>query len=215
MWLHITYLKEMENIMKKKLLAIILLLSLALSGCGESSQDEKLNKIAEKLAAQLEEQNFGKMAEFSERDKYYFTFETTTVDGETWNSDNFANSKITMINVWGTYCNPCLAEMPFLGELAAEYDAAEFQVVGVVCDIMEGDSAENIDRAKVLIEEAKAAYPHLLVNDSVNSSFMQVVSLVPTTFFVRSDGSLAGCIAGAMEKESWKALIDDLLSKKK
>lgn len=149
----------------------------------------------------------------SAEEKYFVTFEAATTDGEAWNSDKFANSKLTMINVWATYCNPCLAEMPDLGELAAEYNAADFQIVGVVSDVMADDSADNIDFAKQLITETKANYPHLLLNESLYMSFVGAVSAVPTTFFVRQDGSMVGYLTGAMDKENWKTLIDDLLSK--
>jgi len=44
-------------------------------------------------------------------------------------------------------------------------------------------------------------------------SFVGAVSAVPTTFFVRQDGSMVGYLTGAMDKENWKTLIDDLLSK--
>ena len=148
-----------------------------------------------------------------EETPYYVTFTANTVEGEEWNSDKFASSELTMINVWATYCNPCLSEMPDLGELAAEYDSAEFQMIGVVSDVMEGDSEKNIDYAKQLIEETKAAYPHLLLNESLYMSFVGAVSAVPTTFFVRQDGSLVGYLTGAMDKESWKALVEELLAK--
>ena len=151
-------------------------------------------------------------ADESTEEKYYVTFEANTVDGEPWNSDNLANSRLTMINVWATYCNPCLSEMPDLGELAAEYDAAEFQIIGVVSDVMEGDSADNIEYAKELITETKADYPHLLLNESLYMSFVGAISAVPTTFFVRQDGSMVGYLTGAMDKENWKMLIDDLLA---
>ena len=40
-------------------------------------------------------------------------FETTDLDGNTVNSaDLFAASKLTMINIWGTFCGPCISEMP-------------------------------------------------------------------------------------------------------
>ena len=128
-------------------------------------------------------------------------------------ADVFAGHKITMVNVWATYCNPCLSEMPDLGELAAEYDHAEFQIVGVVSDVMSDDSVKNIDYAKQLITETKANYPHLLLNESLYMSFVGAVSAVPTTFFVRQDGSLVGYLTGALPKDNWKTLIDDLLSK--
>jgi thiol-disulfide isomerase/thioredoxin len=103
--------------------------------------------------------------------------------------------------------------MPALGELAAEYDKAQFQIVGIVCDVMEDDSEKNIGYAKQLIAETKADYPHLLLNESLYTSLVGAVSAVPTTFFVRQDGSLVGYLTGAMPKENWKALIDDLLVK--
>lgn len=148
----------------------------------------------------------------AEEEKYYLTFEATTTEGEAWNSDQLANSKMTMINVWATYCNPCLSEMPDLGELAAEYDASEFQIVGIVSDVMADASAKDIAYARELITETKADYPHLLLNESLYTSFVGAVSAVPTTFFVRQDGSLIGYLTGAMNKENWKQLIEQLLS---
>ena len=234
--------------MRKKLLAITLLATLILSGCGNSNSNGELDKLtneikinqdgtgkgqeetkeaakapAEGSAASSEddvteasgaENNASNDSEEKNtaEEKYFVTFEATTTEGEAWNSDKFANSKLTMINVWGTYCNPCLSEMPDLGELASEYDSTEFQIVGVISDVMEGDSADNIDYAKELITETKADYPHLLLNESLYMSFVGAISAVPTTFFVRQDGSMVGYITGAMVKDDWKALIDDLLS---
>lgn len=162
--------------------------------------------------------NSGKEADSEEQQDeaedapYFVTFQANTVDGEAWNSEKFAEAELTMINVWATYCNPCLSEMPDLGELAAEYDAAKFQIIGVVSDVMEGDDTETVDFVRKLITETKADYPHLLLNDSLYMSFVGAVSAVPTTFFVRQDGSMVGYLTGAMEKENWKALIDDLLA---
>ena len=215
--------------MKKRILALILLAALAITGCGGSKPNEELdnftneiivdsegsvqNPATEPTTAPTAEPTNGAEESPSEEEKYFVTFEAATTDGEVWNSDKFANSKLTMINVWATYCNPCLAEMPDLGELAAEYNAADFQIVGVVSDVMADDSADNIDYAKQLISETKANYPHLLLNESLYMSFVGAVSAVPTTFFVRQDGSMVGYLTGAMDKENWKALIDDLLAK--
>ena len=222
--------------MKKKLLAMTLIVAFILTGCGAGKPNAELGKFADEIipnqgstvpgpeattapttaptdAVTEEDSSTESEADSTAEDKYYLTFEATTTDGTAWNSDRFADSKLTMINVWGTYCNPCLSEMPDLGELAAEYDSVLFQIVGVVCDVTEDDSAKNIDYAKQLITETKANYPHLLANESVYMSFLGAVSAVPTTFFVRRDGSLVGYLTGAMEKENWKALIDDLLSK--
>ena len=227
--------------MKKRILALILLIALTITGCGSSKPNEELDKFAEEIiispdgnavdaeptiapsdvptkvptdttpAGGEETATDGEPA--AEEEKYFVTFTATTTEGEEWNSENFANSKLTMINVWATYCNPCLSEMPDLGELSAEYDASDFQIIGVVSDVMAEDSGKNVEYAKQLIEETKANYPHLLLNESLYMSFVGAVSAVPTTFFVRRDGSMVGYLTGAMAKEDWKTLIDDLLTK--
>lgn len=64
-----------------------------------------------------------------------------------------------MVNIWGTYCTPCLSEMPSLGKLAQEADPAEFQLVGVLADVMEAAGPEDETWAKAisLVEETGAA----------------------------------------------------------
>ena len=197
--------------MKKKLLAVTILATLLITGCGGSKPNSGLDKITNEIvvdpngttiaptagATETPVEDEASEQTAYEEDKYYLTFEATTTEGEAWNSDRFANSKLTMINVWGTYCNPCLAEMPDLGEIATEYDATEFQIIGIICDVMDTDGQDAIDGAKKLIAETKANYPHLLLNESLYTNLVGAVSAVPTTFFVRQDGSLIGYLTGA------------------
>ena len=51
----------------------------------------------------------------------------------------FADYDLTMINVWATYCPPCLQEMPDLGKLSEEYKDKGVQVLGIVSDVMDYD----------------------------------------------------------------------------
>lgn len=208
--------------MKKRIFALILAATFAIAGCsGSNKPNEELDKFADEIVVRTDDNVMVPTTEptatavpenSSDEEKYYLTFEASTIEGEAWNSDKFASSKLTMINVWGTYCNPCLSEMPDLGEIASEYDAADFQLIGVICDVMEDDDEKNLAYARQLIDETKAAYPHLLLNESLYVSFMGAVSAVPTTFFVRQDGSIIGYLTGAQSKENWKALIDRLLA---
>ncbi len=213
--------------MRKRVSAVLLCFVLAASGCGSSKPNEELDKITneidvesagttdnETVKSEAEDTADSESGDTPEQEKetYYVSFEANTVEGEAWNSDKLADAKMTMINVWATYCNPCLSEMPDLGELAAEYDAETFQIIGVVSDVMEGDAADNVQYARDLIAETKADYPHLLLNESLYMSFVGAVSAVPTTFFVAQDGSMLGYLTGAQSKENWKLLIDQLLS---
>lgn len=138
-------------------------------------------------------------------------FSAQDLEGNTVTEAVFAESKLTMVNVWATYCNPCLREMPDLGELAGEYDADEFQIIGIVSDVQEGADLEMTVYAATLAEQTGAAYPHLLLNESLFYSLLSDVSAVPTTFFVNEKGEVLDTVVGSLDKDSWKEKIDALL----
>ncbi len=148
-----------------------------------------------------------------EEEPYIVSFTAKTIDGQEFSSEQFSESKVTMINVWATYCNPCLAEMPDLGEIAHEYDKADFQLIGVISDVMEDSPQSDIDNANDLIEQTKADYPHLLLGQSLFENLVGGVSSVPTTFFVNAKGEMLGYVVGANDEDTWEQMIDELLVK--
>lgn len=205
--------------MKKRILALLLVAAFVFAGCSNSESNETAVNITNEItigqesSAEVPSSDAAPSTDASgEPEKYYLTFNSTTTDGGTWTSDNFANSRLTMINIWGTYCSPCLNEMPDLGEIATEYDAADFQLIGVICDVMEDADEKTLENAKELIEKTKANYPHLLLSESLYMNLVGAVSAVPTTFFVSQDGAVMGYLTGAQSKENWKSLIDQLLA---
>lgn len=138
-------------------------------------------------------------------------FEGTDMEGSEISAEIFEDSKVTMINVWATYCNPCLNEMPELGELAGEYDPGDFQIIGVISDVQEGADQETLEYAQGLIEETKAAYPHLLLNESIYNALLKEVTAVPTTMFCDKNGVILDTVIGARDKEQWEEIINGLL----
>ena len=205
--------KQKESDIMKKLV-LVLLGCLMLSGCG--SQNVPGPTVGEDLGTTLVEEEVVTEAPTEtavpEEEKYYLTFTAKDVDGAEVTSDVLANSKLTMLNVWATYCNPCLEEMPYLGEIVAEYDSAEFQILGILSDVSENSSQEDIDYAKELIEQTQANYPHLLLGQDLYNTLVGGVTAVPTTFFVKQDGEVLGYVTGAADKDTWKELINELLA---
>lgn len=139
------------------------------------------------------------------------TFEGQDMEGNAVSSDIFSGSKLTMVNVWATHCNPCLREMPGLGELAGEYDPEEFQIIGIISDVQEGADQRTMDRASDLIRQTDADYTHLVLNESVYYALLTDVSAVPTTFFIDENGVILDTMIGSMEKSAWKEKIDAFL----
>lgn len=207
--------------MKKKryyaglLLCLLLMTMLLSSGCGGTEEKEKAQGAeTEETAADEKEQTGQAESEDTDGDSGQsagITFEAQDLEGNTVTEAVFAESELTMVNVWATYCNPCLSEMPELGELAEEYRSDEFQIIGIVSDVQEESEAEAVEYAAMLVEQTGAAYPHLLLNESLFRAMLSDVSAVPTTFFVNEKGEVLDTVVGAMDKDSWKEKIDGLL----
>lgn len=200
--------------MKKKVIGVIVGL-LLLTGCGGQAEAipgvdniagnatiDEAGNVENDLPAETE----------AEEEAYVLTFESTTVDGEALTSECFADSKLTMLNVWATYCGPCLEEMPYLGEIAAAYDKSEFQIIGAVSDVQESAKADTIAEAKELITRTGANYTHVLSSESLYTNLLSSVSAVPTTFFINQKGEVLGYMIGAYPKEDWEEIINELLA---
>ena len=140
-------------------------------------------------------------------------FEAQDMDGNAVSSEIFANAKITMVNVWATYCNPCLSEMPGLGELMGEYAPEDFQLIGIISDVMEGGEEAQMEYAASLIEQTGADYTHLLLNRSLYIGLLTGVNAVPTTFFIDENGTVLDTVIGAMDKSAWEEKINGFLEK--
>ena len=142
-------------------------------------------------------------------------FTATDLEGNTVDPSIFADYNLTMVNVWATYCGPCLREMPDLGELAAEYEGKGVRIVGLVSDTMNADgstSAEQVETAKEIVASTGADYLHMLPSEDLLGLVYQINS-VPTTFFVDSTGAQVGtAYIGAKSKEDWASIIDATLA---
>ncbi|NBK93058.1 TlpA family protein disulfide reductase [bacterium 1XD21-13] len=193
--------------MKKRYLLPGLFLTMLLCGCAGKNEAEQPETKVEAEEAQETPSSEKKEDAASEA----VVFEGQDLDGNTITQETCALAKLTMINVWATYCNPCLKEMPELGELAKEYEAADFQLIGVVSDVVEGQDQEATEYAASLVEETGADYPHMLLNESLYNGLLAGVSAVPTTFFLNEKGEVLDVVVGAMDKSHWKEKVDGLL----
>ena len=60
-----------------------------------------------------------------------YTFTTEDLDGNKITNELFADNKITMINIWGTFCGPCIREMPELAKLSEDYKSKGVEIIGI------------------------------------------------------------------------------------
>ncbi|MFV0465900.1 MAG: rhodanese-like domain-containing protein [Lachnospiraceae bacterium] len=144
------------------------------------------------------------------------SFRSTDIYGNPIDETVFAENKLTMINIWGTFCPPCIAEMPDLGEISTEYADSGFKIVGVVLDTTGQGGAivqSQVVAARELVDETGAGYLHLLPTTDLLASGMNAVFNIPTTIFVDSTGTQVGdAYVGSRAKGEWIAVIDQLLT---
>ena len=144
-------------------------------------------------------------------------FTTQDLNGGAVDQSIFTGHKLTMVNVWATYCGPCLSEMPELGTLSKTYADKGVQIVGVVSDVPQQSDgsydAAALQSAQSLVKQTGADYTHLLPSKSLVSAMLTNVSAVPTTFFFDEGGRQLGkAYVGARSQSQWAKIVDGLLA---
>ena len=110
------------------------------------------------------------------------TFTTTDLDGNEVKSEElFSRSKITLVNFWQTFCEPCLEEMPELDRLNREYADRGFQVIGVVTDAVN-------DKRIATAKEISGQYTIPALMESSELSEKLIVESTPTSYFIDGEG---------------------------
>lgn len=136
-------------------------------------------------------------------------FDTEKLDGEVVTNDLFAQKKITVINIWGTFCGPCIGEMPELGEWARNMPA-DAQLIGIVCDVQGYNDTYTINAANQILSEANANFVNLIPDESL-AKYLQTVEAVPTTLFVDSQGNIIGDPVIGADVDSYKERVEQYL----
>ncbi len=197
--------------MKQWSLALCLALALVLTACagGDSSQNSSAQSPSD--ASDTSQSDSGAQ----EAAGLLSSFSTTDLEGNAVDQSILEDYDLTMVNVWATYCTPCLQEMPDLGELASEYEDKGVQILGLVSDVLNSDgtiSDSQVETAQEIVEETGASYQHLLPSADLLGLLSQIYG-VPTTFFVDSAGNQVGyAYVTAMEREQFVEIIDAALA---
>ena len=143
-------------------------------------------------------------------------FTAQDLDGNPVDESIFADCDVTMINLWGTFCGPCLQEMPDLGEISDEYADKGFQIVGICTDAvnLDGEILEDVvETAKADAQETGADYLHIVPVGEIFTDLLPRVTGVPTTIFVDSKGQQIGLAdIGAKDKDAWIQVIEEKLA---
>jgi len=92
-----------------------------------------------------------------------------------------------LVNVWATWCGPCVAEMPLLERFWQEHRDRGVRVVGVTRLYQGGDDesrSREIEEIEAFIHERGVSYPILVVDDETFEAFK--AKNLPTSLWIEN-----------------------------
>ena len=143
---------------------------------------------------------------------------TASVD---FNYENFDGGSISLqdlrgkllyIDVWATWCGPCIKEMPALKELVKEYANKDIEFVSISID-----SKNDYEKWRKMVPEKNVGGIQLYDAEGLNSDFMKAfsVSLIPRFMMIDSEGKIITAKAPRPSSEDVRNFIDSHLDKPK
>ncbi len=103
-----------------------------------------------------------------------------------------------IINVWASWCGPCVGEMASLERLAWREEAAGITIIGISTD-------DYPDAARAVLKRTNATISHF-IDSRLTMENMLGASRIPLTVLVDSRGRVVEKVYGAMQWDSPQAL---------
>ncbi len=118
---------------------------------------------------------------------------------------------VVVVDFWATWCGPCVAEMPKMKSLYAEYKPKGVEFIGVSLDQPEAQG--GLTKLKDFVKKNEIGWPQYYQGNFWNSEFSKGwgVNAIPCVFVVDADGNLFSTDArGKLE-----TILPELLKKAK
>lgn len=136
------------------------------------------------------------------------------------------DGKVILVNIFGTWCGSCNAEIPHLVQFKRKYGSRGLEIIGIAFE----RAPEDIARAKIrqLIEKQNINYPFLFGGKEKRANVLSKIqglvrfSGYPTTIFIGRDGKVKDVkinfVAITPEMKEWQVkqfdkIIVELLDK--
>ena len=121
-------------------------------------------------------------------------------DGDERRLSDFAGRTV-LLNLWATWCTPCLKEMPTLDALQGELGGRDFTVLALSVD--KGD--KGVEKARAFLAKINAEHLGLYVDTSARAASRFGAPGLPTTYLIDPEGQLVGRLTGEADWASDEA----------
>ncbi|MDE3108754.1 MAG: redoxin domain-containing protein [Acidobacteriota bacterium] len=110
--------------------------------------------------------------------------------------------KVVLVNMWGTWCEPCRGEIPTLIKMQQDYSNQGFTILGVATN-------DDVDRVVPFIHDTKFPvggqeltmnYPIVMGSDQISSAFGGLLGM-PTSFLIDRQGDIVKRYIGSLNPD--------------
>ena len=116
-------------------------------------------------------------------------------------------NRVSVINFWASWCQPCTEEMPDISAIYDKYAAKGLVVLGI--------SVEDQDKMAAFASKNKVSYP-LLAADIQGSDMSNTLGndkgILPYTVIIDAHGKIVKTFAGRLDQASLEAAVLPLLT---
>ncbi len=107
--------------------------------------------------------------------------------------------QVVLLNMWGTWCEPCRGEIPTLIKMQQEYNKKGFTVLGVATN-------DDLDRVIPFVRNTKfdvggqeltMNYPIVMGSDEISNAFGGLLGM-PTSFLINRNGDIVKRYIGSL-----------------
>lgn len=147
------------------------------------------------------------LEELANGETFDFEFAGTDVNGNPQSLSDL-KGKVVIVDVWGTWCPPCRAEIPSFIRLQEENADRGFQMIGL--NYSRAGEPEDVDLIKKVIAETGVNYP-CIPGDEATRSQIPGFGGYPTTIFIDRSGKVRMKAVGLHPYEHLNAVVQALL----
>lgn len=202
--------------MKKRYWIAVIALSCGLlsiaSGCNKTVEDD--TKKEESAGYDEVVEDVENVGDAGQNDS--LTFSTQDIYGEEVTEEIFKDYDLTLVNIFATWCSPCIAEMPELAMLDQNMEEKNVNVVAVCIDSLNARGELDLNAlalAQQIAEVSEAKFQFLVPDAAYFNGRLANVQAVPESFFVDCNGTVVGeTYVGARDLAAWTQIVEQELS---
>jgi thiol-disulfide isomerase/thioredoxin len=159
----------------------------------------------QKAAAEAAKQHA--IEELARGETFPFDFALTSVDGKDLKLADY-RGKVLIVDIWGTWCPPCRAEIPSFIKLQETYGEQGFQIIGLNYEGSNGEEAAETVRS--FIADNGMNYPCALGDEATQKQVPDFRGY-PTTLFIDKTGKVRLKVVGLHEYAFLEGIVQALL----